>query len=57
VTITVIGQKGTGPVLRRTVTPDEFFDGWGPWAGVLLLNAQHTTLVIEGHRIRLVVNP
>ena len=53
--VTVIGQKPGGPVLQRTASPVEFFEGWGPWALYLWQNARRETLLIEGHKIRVVV--
>jgi hypothetical protein len=55
VTITVIGQKGDGPVLQRTVTLLEFIEGWGPYAMLLWNQAQDKTIVIDGHKIRVIV--
>lgn len=55
--VTVIGQKGDGPVRQRTVTPLEFFEGWGPFAAMLWQHARAQTLVIDDHKIRVVLVP
>jgi hypothetical protein len=57
VRVTVVGQKGDGPVLQRTVTVREFFAAFGPYAKPLWDVARAQTVVIEGHLIRLVVVP
>ena len=54
--ITVVGQRGNGPVLQRTVTLRGFIDGWGRFAPFLWDNARHQTLVIEGHKMRVIVH-
>lgn len=53
----VIGQKGDGPVMRRTVTFDGFVRGWGRYASVLWNEARDKTLEIDGHRVRVVLVP
>lgn len=54
--VTVVGQKGNGPVLRRTVTPTEFYEAWGPYANFLWRNARRQTVVIDGHRVRVILH-
>jgi hypothetical protein len=54
--VTVVGQKGNGPVLMRTVSLVEFIEAWGPWATVLWQNAHGQTLEIEGHKVRIVLD-
>lgn len=53
----VIGEKPDGRVYDRTVTPREFVEGWGPYAEFLWLFARTQTVVIEGHKVRVVVIP
>jgi hypothetical protein len=56
VRITVIGQRGDGPVLQRTVTPREFIEAWGPWAKFLWRHARRTTVELDGCLVRVVIH-
>lgn len=56
-TVTVVGQKGDGPVRQRTVDMLTFVTEWGPFAGFLWEWAREQDVFIDGHRIRLVVHP
>lgn len=53
--VKVIGQKGDGPVMQRTVSLIAFIEAWGPFAPLLWQRARDETLEIEGHRIRVVL--
>lgn len=55
-TVTVVGQRGNGPAMKRTVTLDEFVEAWGPYAAWLWDNARAQTVVVGDRRVRIVVH-
>jgi hypothetical protein len=57
VKVTVIGQKPNGRVVKRTVTPIVFMEAWGPvWGPFLWDNARDKDIIVDGHRIRVVLH-
>lgn len=54
--MTVVGQKGDGPVVKRTVTPREFFEAWGHWASFLWEHARDQAIEVDGHKVRVILH-
>ena len=55
IVVTVVGQRGDGPAMKRTVPLHEFMEAWGPYAPWLMIHARNETVVVGDCRVRIAV--